>query len=131
MERDGPGSPLSALTNPGSSLFQRIAAILVLAPVALAIIWFGGRPFSALIAFICILLVFEWARIVDRVEFSNAFYLLSFTAILSIFLTAGGDYRDAFLVSLGGGRDWCHPGEALKPALRLASCRCNLSDHPV
>ncbi len=86
-----------------SKLFKRIIMIVLLAPIALAIVWYGGRLFSALIAFASIMLIFEWTRIVERTEFSTAFYVLSFTAIFSIFLAAGGFYELAYGGALLGG----------------------------
>ena len=86
-----------------SKLFQRTIMVLLLAPIAIAIVWVGGRMFSALIAFTSIVLVFEWTRIVDRTEFSTAFYVLSFTAISSIFLAAGGSYELAYATTIAGG----------------------------
>ncbi|WP_306253847.1 phosphatidate cytidylyltransferase [Parvularcula sp. IMCC14364] len=94
-------SPWQALA--ASKVFKRTVMILLLAPVAILIVWFGGRMFSALIAFTSIVLVFEWTRIVDRTEFSTAFYVLSFTAISSIFLAAGGSYQLAYATALAGG----------------------------
>ncbi|MGV6801818.1 MAG: phosphatidate cytidylyltransferase [bacterium] len=86
-----------------SELFLRIIAIIVLAPLTLAIIWYGGRAFSALIAFLCVMLVFEWTRLIERSEFSPGFYILSFTAIFSMFMAAGQAYGEAFTIALAGG----------------------------
>lgn len=84
-------------------LVRRVIAGLIMAPVALGIVWLGDRPFSALVAFLCIMLVFEWTRLVEKAEFSSGFYILSFTAISSVFLAASGLYGYAYLCALAGG----------------------------
>ncbi|WP_410795871.1 phosphatidate cytidylyltransferase [Parvularcula sp. LCG005] len=75
----------------------------MLMPFAMAIVYWGGRPYSAAIAFVLIILIFEWARIVDRAEFSRGFYTLSVTAIAMVYFAAGGSYLTATGIALGGG----------------------------
>lgn len=84
-------------------LLRRIIAGAIMAPVAIGIVWLGGRPFAALIAFLCIMLVFEWTRLVEKAEFSSGFYILSFTAISSVFLAASGLYPQAYACAIAGG----------------------------
>lgn len=84
-------------------LLTRAVTAAVLIPVAVGVVALGGRAYSALIAFMVIILIFEWARIVDRAEFSRGFYTLSITAIGTVFLAAGGEYGWATLLGLGGG----------------------------
>lgn len=75
----------------------------MLIPITVGIVVVGGRAYSALIAFMLIILIFEWARIVDRAEFSRGFYMLSVTAIGTVFLAASGAYLWALILALGGG----------------------------
>jgi phosphatidate cytidylyltransferase len=84
-------------------LLTRLITAAILIPVAVGVVYLGGRVYSAVIAFMVIILIFEWARIVDRAEFSRGFYTLSVTAIVAVFLAAGGDYLAAIAVALGGG----------------------------
>ena len=100
---DVTGSASPVPERDSAQLIRRVLAGLVMAPVAIAIVWFGGRPFSALIAFACIMLVFEWTRLVEKAEFSSGFYILSFSAISSVFLAASGYYAYAYAGALIGG----------------------------
>ncbi|ADM08569.1 phosphatidate cytidylyltransferase [Parvularcula bermudensis HTCC2503] len=98
----------SPLRPPGAAprlrgLITRIVTAGLLVPLALGIVWWGGPAFSALIAFMLIILIFEWARIVDRAEFSRGFYTLSLTAFATVFFAAGGAYGLASLIAIFGG----------------------------
>lgn len=84
-------------------LLARVLTAAILIPIAMGIVVLGGRAFSALIAFMLILLVFEWTRIVDRAEFSRGFYTLSGTAITALFIGAGGNFLLAGGVAAAGG----------------------------
>lgn len=84
-------------------LLTRALTAAVLVPLAAGIVIIGGRAYSALIAFMSIILIFEWARIVDRAEFSRGFYTLSITAIGAVYFAAGGHYWTAFILAVGGG----------------------------
>jgi phosphatidate cytidylyltransferase len=86
-----------------NQLFRRVAVIAVLAPLTLWVMWTGGRVFSAVIAFCSVILIFEWTRIVNRAEFRAGFYLLSVTAVVSIFAASSGYYFIAYLFALLGG----------------------------
>ncbi|MGV6819781.1 MAG: phosphatidate cytidylyltransferase [Parvularcula sp.] len=84
-------------------LLARVLTAAALIPIALGIVVWGGRAYSALIAFMLILLLFEWTRIVDRAEFSRGFYILSLTAIVAAVVGAGGEYALAIGLALAGG----------------------------
>ena len=84
-------------------LLARILTAAILIPIAVGIVVLGGRVYSAVIAFMLIILIFEWARIVDGAEFSKGFYTLSLTGIGAVFLAAGGQFGWALLAGLGGG----------------------------
>lgn len=103
IENENPIKQIASAANTHRMLLLRTAATLVLAPITLALVWFGGQPLSALIAFLCILLVFEWVRIVDRAEFTRTFYILILTAILALFLAAEGYYFYGYLSAIVGG----------------------------
>ena len=105
-----------------NSLFLRVLMIVLLGPATLFALWEGGRLFAAVIAFVSIMLVFEWTRMVNRTEFSPAFYVMSFTAICAIFLAAGGSYFYAYLVcilgaAVSGFTEWVHRRPYLWPIL--------------
>lgn len=107
MTSDQPTSSTDVSTSEGSArlkgLLARVLTAAVLVPLAVLIVVVGGRLYAAVIAFMLILLIFEWARIVDGAEFSRGFYTLSLTAIVTVFLAAGGQYVPALGIALGGG----------------------------
>ena len=84
-------------------LWPRVLTAAVLIPLAVLIVVLGGRIYSAVIAFMAILLIFEWTRMVDGAEFSRGFYTLSLTAIVTVFVAASGLYGWAILSALVGG----------------------------
>jgi phosphatidate cytidylyltransferase len=49
-----------------SDLRLRVLSAVVLAPTALACIWFGGAPFTLLVAVITIGLAYEWIQLCER-----------------------------------------------------------------
>lgn len=53
-------------TSSMNSLGPRLASAAVLAPAVLALVYFGGWPFNALIGLIVLILASEWTRMVDR-----------------------------------------------------------------
>ncbi|MEM9422081.1 MAG: phosphatidate cytidylyltransferase [Pseudomonadota bacterium] len=81
----------------------RVLTAAILIPLSLLAIIIGGPIYSAVIAFMVIVLIFEWTRMVDGAEFSRGFYALSGTAGLAIFVAAGGQYGWALAVALVGG----------------------------
>lgn len=98
-----PGPPSVPDRDRLRGLLARVLTAAVLIPLAVAVVWVGGRAYSGVIAFMLIILIFEWARIVDRAEFSGGFYALSVTAIGTVFLAAGGQYGGAMVAALAGG----------------------------
>lgn len=108
MDEKSPPAPKTTAGPPAVSplvrgLVTRILTAMVLVPLAVGVVWLGGRVYSGVVAFMLIILIFEWARIVDGAEFSRGFYTLSATAIGTVFLAAGGDYGLAVAAALGGG----------------------------
>jgi phosphatidate cytidylyltransferase len=47
-------------------LILRIVSAVVLAPAVLALVYYGGWPFNALVGVIAVILAAEWARMVDK-----------------------------------------------------------------
>lgn len=110
-------SPSAAAPRSKDTLILRILSAAILAPSALALSWIGGPAFAALVAFLCVLMAFEWARMIERSETSPVFYALALCAALALFLAASGRYEPAFgvcalggaaagLLSLKGSRKW-------------------------
>ena len=80
------------------SLLLRMASAAVLVPMVVAGVHFGGRVFSAMIAFACIIMLFEWTRMVERRELSSSFYVLALGATAALFAAPSGGYAAAFLL---------------------------------
>lgn len=80
------------------TLALRVASAAVLAPAALLAAWAGGRLFAGLVGFLCILMAFEWARMIERAEMTPVFYSLGAGGAVAIFLAADGRYDLAYLV---------------------------------
>ena len=87
----------------GQPLFFRLVSAAVMIPLVLASVHFGGRLFAALVAFACIVMVFEWTRMVERKECSASFYALSFSATAAMFAASTGGYLFAFAFCFAGG----------------------------
>lgn len=85
------------------SLLPRAASALVLVPLVLAAVYYGGRGFAALIAFASIIMLFEWMRMVERREFSAGFYALALGAAAAMFAAASGAYAAAFVFCASAG----------------------------
>lgn len=75
----------------------------MLIPVALLAVWVGGPLYSAVVAAMTIFLVFEWTRLVRGAELRRGFYALSLTAIIAVFLAAGGHAWSALGAIVAGG----------------------------
>ncbi|SNT72330.1 phosphatidate cytidylyltransferase [Amphiplicatus metriothermophilus] len=81
-----------------TSLAQRIASSLFLAPGALAAAYAGGAVFAAVVAFAAIVMVFEWTRMIEKREFSPAFYALAAAGAGALMLAAAGRFPIAFAI---------------------------------
>lgn len=77
--------------------------MLVLIPIAAFAVWSGGKVFVSMAAVACILLIFEWTRLVDGAEFSHGYFILSITAIIAFFFAASGAHFWALSICLLGG----------------------------
>lgn len=61
-------------------------------PIVVACVFAGGAYFAAMIAFACIVMLFEWTRMVERRSFSNAYYILALSACGAMYFAAAGNY---------------------------------------
>ncbi|MEM6650057.1 MAG: phosphatidate cytidylyltransferase [Pseudomonadota bacterium] len=84
-------------------LAVRLWTAALLIPLVVGTVIIGGRLYSAVIAFMAVLLIFEWTRMVEGAEFSRGFYALSVTTIITIFLAASGQFPPALIVICVGG----------------------------
>lgn len=91
VEKLDTGNPTSS-----QSVLFRLLSAAVLIPLVLAAVHFGGRLFAALVAFACIVMIFEWTRMVERKECSASFYALAFGATAAMFAASTGAYAFAF-----------------------------------
>ena len=86
--------------NPSStrSLLLRFVSAVILIPLVLIAVHQGGRIFAAMVAFACIVMIFEWTRMVERKECSASFYALALGATAAMFFAPSGQYSLAFLL---------------------------------
>ncbi|HOP20633.1 MAG TPA: phosphatidate cytidylyltransferase [Parvularculaceae bacterium] len=94
-------SPLRFIRD--DSLLKRIASAALLAPTALAATYLGGAIFSAVVSFAAIVMVFEWTRMVEKREFSKAFYALAAACAAACSFAAAGFFDSAFGICAAGG----------------------------
>lgn len=98
-QADDPGK---AAPRARDTLALRIASAATLAPLALFASWTGGPMFAGLIAFLCVLMAFEWARMIEGEETSMVFYALGAASAAALTLAAAGLYPVAFLAAAAG-----------------------------
>lgn len=122
---------LKAAPRARDGLLLRVASAAVLAPVTLLASWAGGPIFASLVAFLCVLMAYEWARMVEGEETSMAFYALASASAAAMTLAAAGYYPFAYLAAIAGGagafagskgrRGWAAFGAAffIAPAIAL------------
>ncbi len=80
----------------------RILSAFILIPGALTATYIGGPIFAAGVAFACVVMIFEWSRMVEGREFSHAFYALSFASAGALVCAAGGEFVWAFVICVSG-----------------------------
>lgn len=76
----------------------RIVSAAILIPLVLIAVHVGGRFFAGVVAFACIVMIFEWTRMVERKECSASFYALSFGAAAAMFAAPSGAYAAAYAI---------------------------------
>jgi len=74
-----------------------------LAGLTIAAVHLGGAVFAGLIAFLVVVMVYEWTRMVEGRELTGVFYVLAGAGALAIIAAALGWYEAAYLVCALGG----------------------------
>lgn len=86
------------------SLRLRIASAAALIPATLAAHWFGGAAFAAIVAFAVILMLFEWARMIEGAAATRVFWALALAAAIAMWAGAARYYGIAYgAVAVGAG----------------------------
>jgi phosphatidate cytidylyltransferase len=128
---EGDAAPAAPAERGSRNLLMRVLAAVVLAPVALAIAWFGGWPWALLVTLASIGLYLEWLVIVGLArEWRATVPGVAALAIAGICLIAGK--FEATLIVLGVGlvvvaalsperRNWSATGFLYAAAAELAS----------
>ncbi|MCB2113009.1 MAG: phosphatidate cytidylyltransferase [Parvularculaceae bacterium] len=80
------------------TLALRIASAMLLAPLAVGASWAGGSAFAGLVAFLSVLMAYEWARMIERDELTPVFYALAIGAAAAMVLAAAERYAGAYAV---------------------------------
>ncbi|MGD9800275.1 MAG: phosphatidate cytidylyltransferase [Parvularculaceae bacterium] len=96
------------------TLALRILSAAFLAPAAIGASWLGGPVFAGLVAFLCVLMAFEWSRMIERTDLSPVFYALAFGAAAALIIASSGRYLIAFLIC--GASAFAAMGASLKGA---------------
>ncbi|MFC4723711.1 phosphatidate cytidylyltransferase [Glycocaulis abyssi] len=96
-------SLLARLPGPRDPVFlRRLASALVLAPLALGLVWYGGYPFAIFVAAFAAAMAWEWVRMSDRDAPPRAFSIATGTAVGSVLLAASGEWAWCALWVLAG-----------------------------
>lgn len=85
------------------ALALRIASAAALAPLAIGASWLGGPVFAGLVAFLCVLMAFEWSRMIERAELTPVFYALGLGGAAAMILAAGEYYAWAYAACAASG----------------------------
>lgn len=80
------------------SLLLRVGSAAILIPLVLIAVHVGGRLFAGVVAFACVVMIFEWTRMVERKECSPSFYALAFGAAAAMFAAPSGAYIAAYAI---------------------------------
>ncbi|MEZ5895935.1 MAG: phosphatidate cytidylyltransferase [Parvularculaceae bacterium] len=96
---------LSARLNPhqNDSFGLRLASGAILGSVTLLAVYFGGAIYSALVAFMVVIMCFEWARMIFGAGHGAPFSLLAFSGAVAIALASAGEYGIGYLVCILAG----------------------------
>jgi phosphatidate cytidylyltransferase len=87
----------------GDALGKRIASALILIPATLGAVYAGGTIFVSLVAFLAIVMLFEWTRMIEKRDFAPSFWALSGASAGAMTLAAAGLYPLAYgLAALTG-----------------------------
>jgi len=85
-----------------ANLAARVVSGVVLVPLALAAVWFGGGPFLLLLAIAVGLLAIEWAKMSAPNAPAEVAVAITVAVLAGVFAAYTGWYRSAWLVMLGG-----------------------------
>jgi len=99
MVENAASAPPPAPPASGSALGARIASALVMVPVALAIVWYGGPWIAGLAALAAALMAWEWGRLVGR---STGLVDSLFLAAIAAIAVLAGAYVAAWVGLLVG-----------------------------
>lgn len=103
---------------------RRLISALVLAPLALVLVWLGGYPFAIFVAAFAAAMAWEWVRMSDREAPPRAFALATGTAVGAVLLAAQGEAGwCAFWIVAGALGSWLdrrHRGNPLEAAIGVA-----------
>ncbi len=104
------------------ALRLRIISAACMIPPAIAGVVLGGRIFTAMVAFVAMLMVFEWTRMVERKAYSWRFYVLSLGAAAGLVLASMGNYAWALAAAVVAGAATLAPigGFTVWPAIAAA-----------
>ena len=95
-ERPIAGPIKGSASKSAGGLPVRVLSSIALAPPALGATYLGGPAFAAVITFAAMVMVYEWARMVEREVFSRAFFALAAAAAAALISSAGGLYGLGF-----------------------------------
>lgn len=101
---DGSQEPVSAQTvKRGDPLFgRRVLSALVLAPMAFALMVWGGTGFAIFVAAFAAAMAWEWVRMSDKTAPPRAFAIATGTAVGTVLLSAQHDVVGAGVWLVGG-----------------------------
>jgi len=102
MVENAASAPPPAPPASGSALGARIASALVMVPVALAVVWYGGPWIAGLAALAAAVMAWEWGRLVGRSTGPTDGLLLAGIAAISVLLGAYIAIWFGLLVGLAG-----------------------------
>lgn len=86
-------SLLHRLPGPRDPVFlRRLVSALVLAPLALGLVWLGGYPFAIFVAAFAAAMAWEWVSMSDRDAPPRAFSIATGTAVGAVLLAAHGEW---------------------------------------
>lgn len=114
-ERQSQSSPAPA----NDAFWVRLKSALVLVPVVLAAIYFGGVLFSALVSLACFVMIFEWTRMVEGRSLSLVFQVQTVGAAIALYMASTMHFYAAFFTvficgvaalilsrRIAGGKSW-------------------------
>jgi phosphatidate cytidylyltransferase len=87
---------------PGSALHARVLSALLMAPVALAAVWFGSPWLDALTIVAAAVMAWEWARLCRAGSFGFTGGLVLAVVVLAVFTAALGYTGAALAMSVAG-----------------------------